>query len=370
VPAALGLVAGALAAQDVPTPAQSISAGSRVYGARGCGACHAVNGIGGTEGPDLAHLSARSLAGVVAALWNHLPQMAERFAAGGAPAPKLEAWEAADLVAFLFWAGSRAPAGAADVGRELFTSRQCVLCHRVAEVGGVLGPALDGVWVSGIDLAAALWNHAPAMGAEMRARRVPQPLLTRQDVEDLVAFFASGEPLPPAEAVHALGGRGERGAVLFRDRGCIRCHRGGSEGGTVGPDLTAVAPRDPVAFAAAMWNKAATMVEAMQAAGVTVPRFTGAEMADLVAYLGRMQYFAEAGSPARGRTTAETAGCTGCHGGAVPVLDAPGNRGAAIAALWNHVTVPPDALRTQWRRLTVGQVADLMAHLETRGRRP
>jgi mono/diheme cytochrome c family protein len=367
----LGLSVASARAQDVPTPAQSVSAGSRVYGTKGCARCHAINGVGGTEGPDLAHLSARSLAGVVAAVWNHLPRMAQGFTADGARPPVLEAWEAADLVAFLFWAGSRTPVGTADVGRELFASRQCIRCHRVAGVGGVLGPALDGAWVSSIDLAAALWNHAPAMGTEMRAQRVPQPMLARQDVEDLVAFFASGEPATLPEPMHALGGAADRGAVLFRERGCIRCHRAGGEGGTVGPNLTAVAPRDPVAFAAAMWNKAATMVGAMRTAGVAVPRFTGAEMADLVAYLGRVQYLADAGSPARGRVAAGAAGCTGCHGRDAPALEGLGrNRGAVIAALWNHVSLPPDTLQKRWRRLTVGQMADLMAYLETRGRAP
>lgn len=372
VAVALGLGVGPVTAQDVPTRSQSISAGSRVYGTKGCAACHAINGIGGTEGPDLAHLSARSLAAVVTALWNHLPQMAERFAEGGAAAPRLDAWEAADLVAFLFWAGSATPSGSPGVGRELFSSRQCIVCHRVGNAGGVLGPALDGsrAWMSGIDLAAALWNHAPAMSAEMRARRIPPPSLTRQDIEDLVAFFGSAGQEAPLASVHALGGEADRGRELFRERGCVRCHRAGGQGGSAGPDLTAVAPRDPVAFAAAMWNKAASMVGAMEAAGITVPRFSGAEMADLVAYLGTLQYFADAGSAARGRATVGAAGCAGCHGRAAPALSGLRSRGAVIAALWNHVSVRPDTLRPAWRRLTVREVADVMAYLETRERRP
>jgi len=118
-----------------------------------------------------------------------------------------------------------------------------------------------------------------------------------------------------------------------------------------------------------MWNKAATMVGAMQAAGLAVPRFTGAEMADLVAYLGTVQYFADAGSAARGRETLGAAGCTGCHGRNAPRLAGQGSRSAVIAALWNHVFVSPDTLRRAWRRLTATQVADVMAYLETRERR-
>jgi len=366
----IGLAPGRAGAQDVSTPAQSIAAGSRVYGTKGCGSCHAINGIGGTEGPDLAQLSARSAAGVVTALWNHLPQMADHLAASGTRPPRLEAWEAADLLAFLFWAGSRTPRGSPEVGRELFTSRQCVLCHRVGEVGGVLAPPLDRAWVSAIDLAAALWNHAPAMSDEMRARRIPRPSLTRQDIDDLVAFLGTADPLPPVEPVHALGGNAERGRALFRERGCVRCHRAGGQGGAVGPDLTSVAPRDPVSFAAAMWNKATTMVGAMEGAGMTVPRFSGAEMADLVAYLGTLQYLADAGSATRWRAAASAAGCTGCHTGRAPPLKGQGSRSAAVAALWNHVFLPGDTLRRRWRRVTVTQVADLLAYLETGERGP
>lgn len=323
-------------------------------------------------GPDLAHRSARTLAELVTGLWNHLPQMADRFADDGVAPPRLDSWEAADLMAFLFWAGSGTPSGSPEVGSALFASRQCILCHRVGSVGGVLGPALDGrgAWASSIDLAAALWNHAPTMTAEMRSRRVAPPPLGRREIEDLLAFFGTAGDDPPPEPVYALGGATDRGRVLFRERGCIRCHRAGGEGGSVGPDLTAVAPRDPVAFAAAMWNKASTMVGAMEAAGVTAPRFTGAEMADLVAYLGALQYLAGAGSASRGRVAAGPAGCGGCHGRDAPALSPLGTRSAAIAALWNHVALPTETFRRQWRRLTTAQVADLMAYLETRERRP
>ena len=366
---------GTLGGQDVPTPAQSIAAGSRVYGAKGCNGCHAINGIGETVGPDLGRLGAPSLAAVVAALWNHLPEMAARIEAGAMPAPRLEFWEAADLVAFLFWAAAWTPPGDAQAGRALFTSRQCILCHRAAGEGGVLGPALDGLRqrTSAIDLAAALWNHAPIMGAEMRAQRVPRPMLTGHEINDLVAFFGTRGDDIPSEPVHALAGRADVGERLFRTKGCLRCHRAGREGGSVGPDLTAVAPRDPSDFAAAMWNKGGRMLDAMRVAGIAIPQLTGAEMADLVAYLGTLQYVAGAGSESRGRQAVAAGGCTGCHArGAPPLSQVAGqaSRGAAIAALWNHVALAADSLRKSWRPLTAPQVADLMAYLEAGGRRP
>jgi hypothetical protein len=138
----------------------------------------------------------------------------------------------------------------------------------------------------------------------------------------------------------------------------------------VGPDLTAVGPRDPSDFAAAMWNKGGRMLEAIRAAGLAVPQLTGAEMADLVAYLGTLQYAAGAGSESRGRQAAAAGGCTGCHAGGVPRLSAAAGSGAGIAALWNHVALPADSLRRSWRALTASQVTDLMAYLEGGGRKP
>lgn len=375
------VVAGGLAghpsqlrAQGAPTPAQSIAAGSRVYGEKGCSGCHAINGVGADIGPDLAHISAPSLASLVAALWNHLPKMADRMRTAGHTAPHFEPWEAANLMAFLFWAAAWTPPGDTVRGRELFTSRHCILCHRVGNEGGVIGPALDGLRAvaSPIDLAADLWNHAPAMAEQMRARGVARPTLSGRDIDDLLAFFGVGSGDLPREAVYALGGSSEEGRRLFRTKGCVRCHRAGGEGGSVGPNLTAVAPRAPTDFAAAMWNMSGSMLAAMRSAGITIPRLTGAEMADIVAFLGSLEYGAGSGTAARGLRAAAAGGCNACHGKSAPALSqvhVQGVRGAVIAALWNHVGRPSDSLQRYVRPLTAAQTADLMAYLESRERR-
>jgi len=382
--AGLGLALGfvltprGLNAQDTPTPAQSIAAGARVYGAKGCNGCHAINGIGATVGPDLAGIGASSLNTLVAAMWEHLPQMAATFAARGAPAPRLDPWEAADLMAFLFWASASTPTGSANTGKQLFLDKGCVACHQVGGVGGVLGPRLDDAKArfSGIELAAALWNHAPTMGTEMESRGLQRPTLSGADLDHLVAYFgAAGDGSEPV-TLHALSGRVDAGRALFRRSGCIRCHRVAGEGGAVGPDLTRAARRAPSAFAAAMWNKGPRMMAAMRAANVSVPRLTGGDMADLVAYLGTLQYLAGSGTAAQGASAARVAGCTGCHGAGghgpgqaadLATFAAVTSRAAVIAALWNHVGLPDGVLRAAWKPLTAEQVADLVAFFERRG---
>jgi putative heme-binding domain-containing protein len=49
--------------------------------------------------------------------------------------------------------------------------------------------------------------------------------------------------LEPLFAVDAVRGNAERGAVVFREALCVRCHRVGASGPAVGPDLSFVARR-------------------------------------------------------------------------------------------------------------------------------
>jgi cytochrome c551/c552 len=198
-------------------------------------------------------------------------------------------------------------------------------------------------------------------------------VLIGADIEHLVAYFGVDTAGREQVRLNVLAGDPESGRTLFRERGCVRCHDGGVAGA---PDLARVARRDPVSFAAAMWNKGPRMMAAMQGQGMSVPRLTGAEMADLTAYLGTLQYGGGVGSAASGARVARTAGCTGCHriagtgagsGGALDQMPEIDSRAAVIAALWNHVGLPADELEAEWRPMSPAQVADLVAYFEARG---
>ncbi len=373
------LVPRSASAQEATTPAQNVAAGARVFGAKGCSGCHAINGVGATIGPDLGRVGGvASVYGLAALMWNHLPAMASRMRATGAAAPHVAPWEAADLVAFLFWAGYVSPRGDSAAGHRLFSEKRCIMCHQARGIGGVIGPRLDGLRAeSPIDIAAAFWNHAATMEHEMQERGIARPALTGQDLDDLLAFLRAGSPSPEAGAVNVLPGNADAGRALFRTKGCVRCHRVGGEGGTRGPDLGAVPRRDPMAFAAAMWNKSPGMIQAMRTAGIAVPELAGAEMADLVAYLGTTQYLAGEGSAARGRDRLRSAGCLSCHGFGGPGAGGAGDlagrlglgtRAAVLAALWNHVALPESTWSRTWPTLEPGAVADLVAYFATQGR--
>lgn len=378
---------GAAVAQPLFSPTQDPVAGSRVFGTKGCAQCHAVNGVGGHVGPDLARVPRpRSSYDLAAAMWNHLPRMAERMRQLGISRPRLDPRETGDLIAFLFTLNYFDPPGNPAAGHRLFTEKRCVVCHQVAGTGGVVGPNLDflGRYGSPIFVAAAMWNHGPAMAEAMRTRGIRRPSFEGSELLDLIAYLRSASPEPltsPDEPLHVLSGRAAEGRRLFVEKRCIQCHGIGGQGGGVGPDLSERGVhRSLIEFAAALWNKAPVMTEAMKARDVPIPQLRGEEMADLVAYLYSVRYFAEPGDPRKGRQRAADKGCLGCHSvfgkGGKTAIDLARVKGlesptAIIAALWNHSFVTEPAAGTRkpvWPEFRHDEMADLVSFLQTLAR--
>ena len=372
-------------AQPLFTPTQDPLAGSRVFGAKGCVKCHAISGSGGKVGPDLGRIPRpRSFYDLAAAMWNHAPRMAQRMAELGIARPQLDARETGDLVAFLFTLDYFDPRGNEDAGRRLFNEKRCVVCHQVGGAGGVVGPPLDALkqYGSPIYLATAMWNHGPQMAEVMKAKGIPRPTFKDADLRDLIAYINAASPVLPQGPLYVLPGRTVQGRVLFAQRRCIECHAVGGLGGKVGPDLAERGlHRSLSEFTAAMWNKAPAMIEAMKARAVSVPQLKPEEMADIVAYLYSVGYFAQAGDPKKGVAVATSKGCLGCHGlhgerGKVASdlaqakgLDSPA---AVLSALWNHAFIKDTRLareRAAWPEFHAAEMADLVAFL-TSLRRP
>jgi mono/diheme cytochrome c family protein len=383
--AALGLalvsLAGTAPGQPLFSPAQDPLAGSRLFGAKGCVKCHAVKGIGGTVGPDLGQVTrARTFFDLAASLWNHAPRMADRMRQLRLERPRLDAREAGDIVAFLFSVDYFDPLGRPAIGRRLFVEKRCVACHQVGGVGGVTGPSLD--WLkrvaSPIYLAAAMWNHGPSMVEAMQARGIPRPTFKDRELSDLIAYLGESSPTSAEEALHVLPGRAAEGRRLFAQKRCIDCHSVGGQGGRLGPDLAERSRELSLAqFATAMWNKAPAMTAAMKVRAVPVPQLQPEEMADIVAYLYAVRYFAQPGDARRGSVVAASKGCLGCHAldgergktapnlARVAGLDSPAT---VLAALWNHSFVATPATgRTPvgWSEMRAEEMADLTAFLQS-----
>ncbi len=365
-----------LLAQPLFSPTQDPLAGSRVFGTKGCAKCHPVNGVGGKIGPDLGRLPrARSFYDLAAAMWNHLPGMAERMREFGIARPRLDPQETADLIAFLYTLNYFDPPGKVQAGRQLFTEKKCIACHQVGGVGGVVGPNLDFLkqFGSPILIAAELWNHGPAMAEAMRTRGIERPTFKDSELRDLIAYLKSASPARTEEPLYVLPGRANQGRRLFVEKRCIQCHSVRGQGGREGPDLAErQLQRSLTQFAAAMWNKAPAMMEAMKARGIAIPQLRADEMADLVAYLYAVQYFGEPGDPKKGRQLVADKGCLGCHsvdgaGGKaasdlarVKGLDSPAT---AISAMWNHSLIA-ERRKGAWPQFTPEEMAHLVAWLQ------
>jgi cytochrome c2 len=366
--------------QNISSPGQDPLAGSRVYGAKGCSQCHSINGIGGKIGPDLARVNEnRSFNDIAAAMWNHLPQMAAEAKKRGLAMANLSAIEAGDLIAFLFTRNYFDGSGNADSGKRLFTAKNCVLCHQIGSIGGVWGPNLDafGQTAAPINVAAAMWNHGPAMAEAMRARGIDRPNLRPVELRDLVAYLRSMAPRHGDSRVSVLPGQVSDGRMLFASKQCIKCHNVQGTGGKIGPDLGRRGlHRDLIEFSAALWNKAPAMLRAMKLRKVAVPAIKPEEMADIVAYLRSFQYLGEPGDAARGRRILAEKQCLSCHslggegGSAAPDfarakgLESPA---AVIAALWTHGDVMVERARERnlaWPQLTSDDMAHVMAFFE------
>lgn len=378
----LTLSAGRVGLAQVPFGnAQNPLAGAQIFGAKGCVRCHSINGLGGRVGPDLAEIpQRRSFYELAAAMWNHIGPMAARMRKEGIERPQLDPRQVGDLIAFLYTLDYFDPPGNVDVGRRLFTQKNCVRCHQVQGYGGVVGPNLDFVsqYGSPIMVAAAMWDHGPAMSEAMRSRGIQRPTFTASELVDLMSYLESTSEKPPEGPLYVLPGRADDGRELFSQKSCIECHSVAGRGGHVGPDLARLGRKLSLAgFAAAMWNKAPAMTREMRARGIGVPQLTAAEMADIVAYLYSVQYFAESGNARRGSAVLRSKGCLECHslngrGGdtASDLAEAKGlgSAAAVISALWNHIglEVPGSEVPGKvWPQMSADQVADLTVFLQS-----
>lgn len=354
-----------------PDPA----AGARVFDAKGCVKCHAVEGSGGKVGPDLGRVAKpHSFYDLAAAMWNHLPRMTERMKQLGVPRAKLSPEEARDLAGFLYGLGYFDRPGSPERGRQLFTAKGCAGCHS----GAGPGPNIDALKQFGSPLyaAAAMWNHGPQMAEAMKAKGITRPTFTPAELRDLIAYV-SPRTTTTSGTFYTLPGNPEGGRTLFAQKQCVQCHAVSGAGGSVGPSLTDKGVRrSPIEFAAAIWNKAPTMTQAMAARNVTIPQLSPEEMGDLVAYLYSSGYFAGAGSPNRGWQILFSKGCLGCHGvygergkpaGDLTAAQGPTTSARVLADLWNHTTVTPPAPgggKAAWPTFQAQEMADLIAVLQ------
>ena len=175
-------------------------AGKKTFSQKGCGICHAVEGEGRKEGPNLGVRKKDfppTIGQFAGLMWNHFPEMIDKMQKENIKVPELSAKEIANITAYLFSIRYFDPAGNRVAGRKLFQDRQCSFCHDVRKEGGGKkeGPNLanlKGV-VSPIYMATALWNHGPQMIGKMKERNLKWQKITSKELIDLMEYFNHGD---------------------------------------------------------------------------------------------------------------------------------------------------------------------------------
>jgi mono/diheme cytochrome c family protein len=267
-------------------PPGDAATGARLFGQKGCEICHSLGGKGGSVGPRLDKYSRyTSPLFLTSALWDHGKRMAETMERLKVPRPTFQGTDIPDLLAYIRSAGGGtervyvAPGKPKD-GEALFTKKRCVECHSVRGHGGKVGPDL-GLTVKGslMRIAGSMWNHGPQMWAKMAERGIQVPVLSTQEMSDLISYLYFFQFIDPP-------GDPRKGLVIYKEKRCGTCHALRGVGEKVGPDLATVENLDTsLEVITGMWNHAATMEQVMAGANVTWPVLQGGEMADLIAYL-------------------------------------------------------------------------------------
>jgi cytochrome c len=113
----------------------------------------------------------------------------------------------------------------------------------------------------------------------------------------------------------------------------------------------------------------------MEEKKISWPKFTGKEMADLIAFLYFLKFVDKAGDSQKGKKIFSQKGCETCHGknglggGSGPNLARSVTLITSIdmaQILWNHAPVMEERILEkvmEWPELTGGEMADLFAYL-------
>lgn len=174
-----------------------------------------------------------------------------------------------------------------------------------------------------------------------------------------------------------LEGSPRQGSIVFRDKGCVRCHSVNGEGGKVGPDLgrKRTAQSSLPQLVTAMWNHAPQMWERMRTDHIAYPDLSYDDVAQLLAYLYMSRHVDQPGDPSRGHKLFTNKKCIRCHavggvGGKIgPDLSAATDLTGPMEwteALWNHASGMRQAAEHEgidWPQFQEHELRDLYAYV-------
>ena len=248
--------------------------GKRVFAAKHCAECHGITSSPNPAAPPVVKWESLADPVVLAQqMWVHSGQMRAEFAAKKLAWPQLTAQELTDLLVYLqHLPETRARERAfqlppADSGETLFRTKGCAGCH----TGRLdLGALLRNQTLT--QIAADMWNHQPDM--------TPQPpSLSQEEMSRILGYVWASQ---------YFRGEGDatRGSKVFHQKGCASCHDDPSSGA---PKLArGKEGYSDITMIAVLWSHGPTMLQRMEQKGLSWPRFTTPQMADLIAYLNSL----------------------------------------------------------------------------------
>ncbi len=217
----------------------------------------------------------------------------------------------------------------------------------------------------------------------MKAKGIARPAFQGKEMVDLIAYIVEAAKDGGGDTAQVVPGTPERGQKLFGEKRCVACHSVGGKGGKVGPELGRRKHHVSLTqFASLMWNHGPAMWPKMKEIGIQVPRLTGQEMADILAYLYVSHYFDQAVSSGRGRQLVQGKGCLNCHsvrgkGGKIGADFATsavvGLPAGVLAGMWNHSRYMEAQAQKQeisWPILTGQELADISRYLQSLAKPP
>lgn len=163
-----------------------------------------------------------------------------------------------------------APASA-ETGEVLFKAKGCVNCHTgelslQSRFGKIRNRTIT-------DFAVAMWNHASKrMAGEAPSLRPEEMRRILGYLWSLQLFDQRGNP-----------GRGRK---IFEEKRCATCHEDPSTGA---PKLSRELNLSSLSMVSVLWEHGPNMLQLMKKKDIPWPRFTGSQMADLIAYLNSKQ---------------------------------------------------------------------------------
>jgi mono/diheme cytochrome c family protein len=245
--------------------------GKSLFASRHCADCHGLTQAKipaakpVTQWESMSHPVA-----LVAAMWNHAATMRQEFAQRKIAWPDLTAQDFSDILVYIRGLPGtlRQPdlllLASSGNGEALFQSKGCAGCHAGKLA---LGPQLRGQTLT--DIAVDMWNHAPRMGAAA-------PALNPEEMRDLTSYLW-------AQPFFLDSGNAAAGKRVFAAKRCVTCHEDSASGA---PKLTGrKTPLTGAAMVSVLWRHGPQMQEQMKAKNIPWPRFDGADMANLIAYL-------------------------------------------------------------------------------------